>query len=409
MRALPRPVGLAVCASILFASAAAAEVPRLVLTPVTGGFDRITTLSPAGDGSGRLFVVERPGTVRIVLADGTALSQPFLDISDRVDASSIELGLLAMAFDPQYPANRRFFVAYTDLAGDAVVSSFLATPGDPHRADPRSESEVLRLPQPSPIHNIHHLAFGPDGFLYIGSGDGGPANDPADKGQNLSVLLGKILRLDVSGPIGYTVPPDNPFVGQPDARAEIWSYGLRNPANFSFDRLTGDLLVADVGQQVWEELDFQPAASRGGENYGWSLMEGNHCFDPPTNCSVPGLTAPVLEYPHVADGDCAIIGGYRYRGAAQRPLRGYYVFSDFCSGAVRLARPGCGGWWMEVATVAPGRVAALGEDEAGELYLGGWSGEAQGILYHLEAPGDEVFADGFESGDASRWSQCIGG
>jgi glucose/arabinose dehydrogenase len=392
----------------LVAASAYAAVPAVSVTPVASGFDRVTTIVNAGDGSGRLFVVERTGRIRIVLPNGTVLARPFLDISDRVDSSAIELGLLALAFDPGYALNRRFFVAYTDLSGDAVVSRFLTTLVDPQQADPRSESEVLRVPQPAPIHAIHHLEFGPDGYLYVASGDGGPGNDPADNGQNLGLLLGKLLRLDVSGPSGYAVPPDNPFVGTSGARDEIWAYGLRNPANFSFDRLTGDLLVGDVGQAMWEELDFQPAASLGGENYGWSLMEGNHCFDPPTGCEIPGLTPPVLEYPHQDPGDCAIIGGYVYRGAAQPPLRGYYVFSDFCSGAVRLARRGCAGWWSEVALTVPGGVAALGEGEEGEIYIGGWSTQEDGVLYRLEASGAEVFSDGFDSGDPGRWGQCSG-
>ncbi len=390
------------------ATSAAAETPGVVLVPLAGGFDRVTTVTHAGDGSGRLFIVERTGTIQIVLANGTRLINPFLDIADRIDSSDIELGLLALAFDPGYVLNRRFYVAYTGADGDAVVASFRTLLLEPNTADPFSEIEVLRLAQPSPIHNIHQLSFGSEGHLYVGSGDGGPAGDPADNAQDLAVLLGKVLRIDVDGTAGYEIPADNPFVGNPLARDEIWSFGLRNPANFSFDQATADLYLADTGEMSWEELNVQPARSPGGENYGWHRMEGTHCYDPPSNCQAPGLTLPAIEYPHVPDGDCAIIGGQVYRGDQQAALRGFYVFGDFCSGSIRLVRRGCRGWRAEVAATAPTRISALGENEAGEIYVAGWSTVGDAVLYHVETPGGGIFSDGFEDGSAASWDQCVG-
>jgi len=397
-------------AGLLFhlAVTALAATPPVVLTPFAGDFDRVTTVTHAGDGSGRLFVVERTGTIQIVLANGTRLKAPFLDIADRIDSSDIETGVLGLVFDPEYELNRRFYVAYTDPDGDAVVASFRSLLLEPNTADPGSETEILRLPQPSPIHNIHQLSFGTDGYLYVGSGDGGPGGDPSNNAQSLEVLLGKVLRIGVGATAGYEIPPDNPFIGDPLARDEIWSYGLRNPANFSFDRKTAALYLADAGEMSWEELNVQPATSTGGENYGWRRMEGTHCYDPPSGCQTPGLMLPVIEYPHVPGGDCAIIGGLVYRGKIQLALRGFYVFGDFCSGSVRLARLGCRGWWSEVVATAPTRISALGENEVGEIYVAGWSTVGEAVLYHVRTPGAGIFSDGFEDGEARSWDQCVG-
>lgn len=374
--------------------------------PLATDFDRVTTITHAGDGSGRLFVAERGGTVQIIRADGTRPAEPFLDIADLLDASAIERGLLALAFDPAYESNGRFFVAYTDLVGDAVVSRFLVSAADPDLASARSELQILTLEQPSEIHNVHHLEFGPDGYLYIGSGDGGPGGDPDNNAQNRGVLLGKILRVDVDSDLGYSIPLDNPFVDEPGARGEIWSFGLRNPANFSFDRETGALLIADVGQITWEEVNYQSPASGGGENYGWHRMEGAHCFEPPKGCDPTGLTLPVVEYRDAED--CAIIGGYVYRGSEQLPLTGLYLFADFCSGALRVARAGCGGWWSQIVATPRLKISSMGEDEAGEVYFSSWSTAGDAVIYHIRAPGRLLNEDGFESGDLTHWSACVG-
>jgi glucose/arabinose dehydrogenase len=378
--------------------------------PVAGGFQRPTTVTHAGDGSRRLFVVERDGTIRVVTDAGHVLPDPFLDIRSIVGSDSIEQGLLGLAFDPGFGENGYFYVAYTDLLGDSMVARYRVSADDPNRADPGSASLVLELPQPSPIHNIHELMFGPDGYLYVGSGDGGPAGDPDGRAEALDGLYGKLLRLDVdpeSFPAGYGIPPDNPFVGVPGARDEIWALGLRNPANISFDRREGDLLIADVGQDLWEEVDFEPSASPGGRNYGWSTMEGFHCFDPPVGCDMSGRVLPVAEYPQNVQGDCAVIGGYVYRGEASPALHGWYLFGDFCSGTLRGVRPGCGGWKLEILRPGTFRISALGEDEAGEIYAAEWSTDGSSVLYRLAAvPSPVVFRDGFESAALTAWSSC---
>ena len=239
---------------------------------VVGGLVRPVFAGHAGDGSGRLFVIEKEGRIRIV-ADGRLAPDPFLDISGIVNSVANERGLLGLAFHPDYAANGRFFVFYTNVRGATVVAEYRVS-SDPNRADPESGQALLSQAQPFANHNGGMLAFGPDGMLYVALGDGGAAGDPQNHGQRLDSWLGALLRLDVSQPGVYRVPPDNPFVGVPEARGEIWTYGLRNPWRFSFDRATGDLYVADVGQNSYEEIDFAPASSPGGENYGWKLMEG---------------------------------------------------------------------------------------------------------------------------------------
>ncbi|MEZ5332254.1 MAG: PQQ-dependent sugar dehydrogenase [Thermoanaerobaculia bacterium] len=288
---------------------------QLGLVEIASGLDRPSVLTHAGDGSGRLFIVEKIGRIRIVDASGLR-PQPFLDLTDRILANHLERGLTGLVFHPDYETNGRFFVAYTNMAGNEVLAEFHVS-SDPQVGDPDSEQQLLVVPEPTEIHNLNQLAFGPDGFLYIASGDGGPANDPNDNAQNLGLLLGKILRIDVDSsrpPLAYAIPPDNPFVADPLARDEIWAYGLRNPSRFAFDSETGDLFIADVGQHEWEEVDLEPAGSPGGVNYGWSLMEGFHCFDPPTGCMRPGLTPPIFEYSH-SEG-CAVLGGGVYRGSS---------------------------------------------------------------------------------------------
>jgi glucose/arabinose dehydrogenase len=305
------------------------------LQRVTGGLEVPVGLAHAGDGSGRLFVVEKAGRIR-VLENGALLGAPLLDIAGRVGSQQSEQGLLGLAFHPAFAQNGQFYVNYTDLQGDTVVSRFSMpagwTPGSPPVADPGSEMPLLKLDQPAGNHNGGHLAFGPDGYLYIGTGDGGGAGDRYGNGQNGATLLGAMLRIDVDGGEPYVIPADNPFVGDPGVRDEIWALGLRNPWRYSFDRLTGDLWIADVGQNVYEEVDFQPAAHTGGWNYGWPIMEGNHCFPADVSCDRAGLTLPLLEYDHTLG--CSITGGYVYRGQEFSDFQGVYVFGDFCTGRI---------------------------------------------------------------------------
>ena len=315
----------------------------------------------------RLFIVEQTGAIRIV-KDGTLLAVPFLDISAQVLAGG-EQGLLGLAFDPDYITTGRFVVHYTDLAGDTRLSIFQIS-ADPDIANAASEQVILTADQPYPNHNGGQIVFGPDGFLYMGLGDGGSQNDPDGRGQSLSDLLGSILRVDVHTGTSYSIPADNPFVGQAGTQPEIWSFGLRNPWRFSFDRATGDLYIADVGQNRFEEVDIAPAnvGSGRGANYGWSVMEGSHCFS--GECDQAGLTLPLFEYGH--DQGCSIIGGYVYRGSAIPDLQGLYFFGDYCEGWVRSFRyiSGAAIELTDWPSLRPGGLlTSFGEDAAGELYV----------------------------------------
>lgn len=323
--------------------------------------------APPGD-MNRLFIVEKTGAIRII-KDGALLPDPFLDLSGQVSGAG-EQGLLGLAFDPGYASNGRFFVHYTIQNDDNQVSLFQVS-SDPDRADPGSGQVILSVPRDFTNHNGGQLTFGPDGFLYLGLGDGGGSSDPQDRGQSTADLLGSILRLDVQAGTSYTVPADNPFVGQPGAQPEIWSYGLRNPWRFSFDRGTGDLYIADVGETRFEEIDVAPAADGGGRgaNYGWSLMEGSHCFAA-QQCDRDGLAFPVHEYNHSTG--CSVTGGYVYRGTLIPALQGHYLFADFCQGWVRSFRY-AGGAATELtdwSALRPGgMITSFGEDAAGELYV----------------------------------------
>ena len=368
-------------------TAGSSASPSPSLPPPTGSFDPtglsirldpvVTNLnSPLGlvsarDGSGRLFVVEQPGRIRIV-RDGAVLDQPFLNIIPRVSSGG-ERGLLGLAFAPGYPADPRIFVDYTDTHGDTVVSSFTVPAGSPDQADASTERILLHVDQPFPNHNGGALAFGPDGNLYIGMGDGGSGGDPLHNGQSTTTLLAKILRIrpgaaDGSGP-AYTIPPDNPFAADPAAKPEILAYGLRNPWRLSFDRATGDLWIGDVGQGDWEEVDVIRATdpSRPARNFGWNVMEGLHCYNA-SSCDQSGLSLPVAEYDH--GQGCAIVGGYVARDPAEPALYGGYVYGDDCSGNI---------WVLDAArpeSQAPVRlldsghtISSFGEDEQGSLYL----------------------------------------
>jgi len=349
---------------------------NLALEPLVTGLDSPVYLTHAGDGSGRLFVVERPGTVRL-LAAGTLLPAPFLDLRDRVGSGGLEQGLLSLAFHPNYPANGRFFVYYTGLLGQTVVSRFQVS-DDPNRADPASETVLLTVDQPAQNHNGGLIVFGPDGYLYVGLGDGGAANDRFGNGQNLGSLLGALLRLEVDVGQPYGVPADNPFWGVAGARPEIWAYGLRNPWRFSFDRATGDLYVADVGQNQYEEVNIQPAGSAGGQNYGWPIMEGFHCFQS-ADCAAAGLTLPLAEYDH--NQGCSITGGYVYCGVAYPSLTGAYFYGDYCSGRIWALSRQASGNWENVEMLQTGlNISSFGQDERGELYVLHLNG---GAVYQL--------------------------
>ncbi len=332
---------------------------------VAAGLTRPLDLTHAGDGSGRLFVVEQPGVVRVIL-NGAVQAQPFLDIRERVGSGGNEQGLLGIAFHPRYPENGYFYVNYTDRGGDTVIARFQVS-SDPQRADPGSETPLLRVPQPYGNHNGGAVVFGPDGFLYLGLGDGGSAGDPLGNGQALDTPLGKVLRLDVDGGDPYAIPPDNPFQ-PPDGLAEIWAYGLRNPWRMAFDSLTGDLYIGDVGQNVWEEINHLPGGAPGGANFGWDYREGAHAFEgtPPSGLQ---LVEPAAEYSHRVGG-CSVTGGQVYRGAGLPEWQGIYLYGDYCSGLIWGLLPAGDGQFQEALLFDTGaRIASFGLDESGELYL----------------------------------------
>ncbi|WP_243369831.1 PQQ-dependent sugar dehydrogenase [Geotalea sp. SG265] len=365
---------LAKIAGAIQAAPTAGSFPSISLHKIASGFDEPTDVASPGDGSGRLFVLEKKGLVRII-SGGKILPTPFLDIKRLVKSSGSEQGLLGIAFSPRFKKDGEFYVNYTNHRGigNSTVACYRVG-SDPNRADPASARMILNVTQPYANHNGGQLAFGPDGYLYIGFGDGGSAGDPHKNGQNLGTFLGKMLRLDVaSGAIPYRIPPGNPF------KNEIWAYGLRNPWRFSFDRATRDLYIADVGQDLYEEVDVQPAGSKGGENYGWNIMEGFHCFER-KNCSKKGLTMPVAEYDH-SQGDCSITGGFVYRGKNFPSLQGIYLFGDYCSGRIWGLRRSGGRWEKKLLLKTSLNISTFGEDEAGTVYVADF---AKGDIYWIE-------------------------
>jgi glucose/arabinose dehydrogenase len=375
-------LGLLLVAGVLGLDPPLRAAPQIDLQPVITGLVNPVAITNAGDGSGRLFVTLQAG--QIVIYDGTqVLPTPFLDIASLVSSGG-ERGLLSVAFHPNYRSNGFFFVDYTNTDGNTVIARYSVSP-DANIADPNSAAILLTIAQPYANHNGGQLQFGPDGYLYIGMGDGGSAGDPANNGQNLGTLLGKILRIDIDGASPYAIPANNPFVAVPNALPEIWAYGLRNPWRFSFDRLTHDLFIADVGQDTWEEVDFQPAGSQGGENYGWSIMEGDHCYNPPTNCDQSGLTLPILEYEHGTNDatGCAIAGGYIYRGTKNPELTGIYFYGDLCTGRIwGASQQGTGGWTTTELLHPSLTISTFGEDEAGEIYVANYSA-TDGAIYRI--------------------------
>ncbi len=357
--------------------------PQIELEVMTSGFDRPVDISNAGDE--RLFITEQDGTIRIIDGNGTTLTTPFLDIDGQVDSGGNEEGLLGLAFDPDYATNGYFYVNYTATGGGATRISRFSTSLNPDIADPNSEIILFTIGQPYNNHNAGDLEFGPDGYLYFGLGDGGSGGDPGNRSQDPQEHLGKMLRIDVSGPssgLNYTIPADNPFVGDASTLDEIWALGLRNPWRFSFDRLTGDMWIADVGQDDWEEIDFQPASSTGGENYGWRCYEG---FDPfITNGCPPqsSMVDPVHAYANNFSTGCSVTGGFVYRGSQQPGMYGYYIYADYCTGRFwSIAPDGFGGW----SNVGAGNhdnyeFSSFGEDKDGELFVAGLS---NGNIYRI--------------------------
>ena len=394
--------------------------PQVQLIKVADGLEDPVNVAAPNDGSGRLFVVERAGRIRIVDRDGNLLEEPFLDLTNSQGANAVmyaflEQGLLGLAFHPDFATNGLFYTNSTNLlrSGDLVTAQYKVSADDPNKADPESGLIVSTRPTPYPNHLGGDIQFGPDGYLYIGHGDGGLEGDPLDAGQDLTTHLGKMLRIDVAPAVAratgqemteaavggkmYNIPPDNPFVAgdilinlfglsgdeaedafaelHPAALPEIWAFGLRNPWQFSFDRQTGDLWIGDVGQNFWEEVDFEPAGSGGGWNYGWKFLQGSHCFpnsmDP--DCPKVGVL-PAAEYPHVAETNpssgCTVIAMGVYRGQESSSLDGIHFNSDFCSGRVwGLARDDNGDWQYEELLDTTLFATGAGESESGELYL----------------------------------------
>ncbi len=370
---------LALLPQLLYSQPAANQLLEdLKFTEVVRGVAGVTALTHAGDRSGRLFISEQIG--RVMIYDGESLvEEPYLDIRDRVRAGG-ERGLLSVAFHPDYSLNGYLFVNYTDLDSNTVVSRFQVTE-DPNVADPSSEVIYFAADQPRRNHNGGQIQFGPDGYLYIGMGDGGGAGDPPNLAQDLTSVLGKMLRVDIDQGAPAVAPVSNPFTGRSGVPPEIWAYGLRNPWRFSFDRLTGELFIGDVGQNRVEEISHQPADSSGGENYGWRLMEGSQCFRPATGCNNGSLVLPILEYEN-SGGNCggSVTGGYRYRGAAYPQFEGVYFYADYCTGDFYGAVLEDGAWAALGPLPTALSIRTFGEDEVGEIYFADPS-----VVYRIEA------------------------
>ncbi len=337
---------------------------KLSLVQIASGLSGPVYLtSPAGDA--RLFIVEQPGRIRII-AGGQVLATPFLDITARV-ATGGERGLLSVAFHPQYATNGFFYVYFTGAGGELRIERFTVS-ANANVASGASSKLILAVPHPRTNHNGGLAMFGPDGMLYLGLGDGGGAGDPDLNGQNMSTLLGALLRIDVSTGDPYAIPAGNPFAGRTDAKPEIWATGLRNPWRFSFDRTAGLIYVADVGQNQWEEVNVA-SSTRAGVNYGWNVMEASSCYNAST-CNRAGLELPALEYGH-GDGSCSVTGGFVYRGTALPEIAGHYFYADYCVGAVKsfLYQGGVATNKRSWALGSIGSITSFGEDSSGEIYL----------------------------------------
>ena len=374
-RAAPRRLAGLVATAVLvlaLAPSGARAAAAVVLTPVVSGLDAPVFVTSANDGTGRLFVVEQTGRIRVI-KNGVLLATPFLDVSDRISHGG-EQGLLGLAFHPNFKTDGRFYVNFTRTNGDTAIVQFRVSP-KPDQAMRSSARRIIDIAQPFDNHNGGMITFGPGGYLYIGMGDGGSGGDPGNRAQSLDSLLGKLLRVNVNGSVGarhYLIPTANPYVSKP-GRDEIWARGLRNPWRFSFDRLTSDLWIGDVGQGLYEEVDRAKASTSStswgrGANFGWRQLEGSHCFNPSSGCSRTGKVMPAIEYSH--DDGCAVTGGYVYRGAAIPSLYGQYVFGDFCSGMI-WTFPAGAKWPIgrTLLTDTSLSISSFGEDQNGELYV----------------------------------------
>lgn len=356
---------------LLFLSSVALHAqPDLDLELVASGLSQPVDITSTEDG--RLFIVEQSGRIKIINPDHTVVETPFLDIQDRVNNQGWERGLLGLVFHPDYAENGYFYVNYTGAAGTTHIARFSVSENDPMVADPESELTLLTVDQPYSNHNAGDLNFGPDGYLYIGLGDGGSGGDPQDRSQNRLNLLGKMLRIDVDNGDPYAIPEDNPFAFDDFTLDEIWAIGLRNPWRFSFDRETGDMWIGDVGQNEWEEIDFEPAGTSGGLNYGWRCYEGFETYNT-TDCQEESAyVPPVHVYPNSASAGCSVTGGYVYRGQLYPQLWGRYIYADFCSDRIWMLTPdGEGGFVNEQVFRNQGEgFSTFGEGPSGELYIG---------------------------------------
>jgi glucose/arabinose dehydrogenase len=365
------------------------EWPEINLQNYVPGLDHPVHITHANDGTDRLFVVEQYGRIRII-KDNNLLSTPFLDITDKVrspdNKGGSEEGLLSVAFPKNYVQANLFYVYYTNLQGDNVVSRFSVTE-DQNVADPVSEFQILYINHPTyQNHNGGQLVFGDDDFLYIGTGDGGGSGDPNENAQDPDSLLGKILRIDVGSPIEpYLIPASNPYTQTTGYRGEIWALGLRNPWRFSFDRALNDLYIGDVGQNRIEEIDFQQSESSGGENYGWDILEGSYCYEPPNDCIPPEQNVfPIVEYEHGENDSigCSVTGGFVYRGSLFPRMNGIYFYADYCSGKIWGLQQDQGNWENNLLwdSDQPFYFSTFGEDEHGNLYVADRSG---GVIYQV--------------------------
>ena len=359
-------ISIAVGINLQSSSAQDIDGENYTLEPiVVDGLERPIFVTQVDDETERLFIIEQPGRIRIV-EDGELLDESFLDLTDVTGITANERGLLGLAFHPEFSENGYFYVNYTKSSnGDTVVARYSVSEDDPNLADHDSESVIIEIQQPFGNHNGGMIEFGSDGYLYIGMGDGGSAGDPQNNGQNDSTLLGAMLRIDIDSDAPYAIPEDNPFTDTPDSLSEIWATGLRNPWRFSFDMETGDLYIGDVGQNQYEEIDFQPADSIGGENYGWSIYEANHSFSGGT---VDDTIFPIIEYDR--DDGCSVTGGYVYRGEALPELDGVYLYGDYCTGTVWwLRQTDEGEWEGDILFDTDINISSFGQDLAGEVYI----------------------------------------
>lgn len=360
--------------ALLISTSSFSQDPYIETEPFVAGLTSPLAMAHCGDE--RVFIVQKNGIIRIADAmTGTLVTTPFLNIDPQVGSSGGEQGLLGMAFHPDYKNNGYFFLNYTNNSGHTVISRFSVNPADSNLALPLSEVILHTINQPYTNHNGGNLAFGPDGYLYIGMGDGGSGGDPQNRAQNKKELLGKMLRIDVSYSDSSLVPPTNPFVNDTAYRPQIWQTGLRNPWRYSFDRITGDLWIGDVGQVAWEEIDFQPASSLGGENWGWRCYEGNTAYNTAGCQPQSSYDAPVYVYGHTG-GNCSVDGGYVYRGARYGNFNGHYIFSDYCSPLLRTLKPDTAGnnGYLVHSNVSGAGLVGFGEDVYGELYTFDMSG-----------------------------------